>query len=126
MVKDMDEYQIEKLREEDKNQSSDDALLRKELKSEIDELYAKKNEGALAFLKLCEYKYKNWKGQYVKFKEEDLKEGKLKTTLVKSQIHYHPDKARSAAAGEFTIKDVYLRKEISKIINSLNSDMKGF
>jgi len=59
-------------------------LLRKELKSEIDELYAKKKEGALAFLKLCEYKYKNWKGQYVKFKEEDLKEAKLKTTLVKS------------------------------------------
>jgi len=41
-------------------------------------------------------------------------------------IHYHPDKAKSANPAIFKAKDIYLRKEIAKIINSITNDMKGF
>ena len=62
----------------------------------------------------------------VKFKEEDLKDSKVKSTLTKCMIHYHPDKAKSANPAIFKAKDIYLRKEIAKIINSITNDMKGF
>ena len=101
-------------------------MLRKACKIEIDELWNSKDEGAVKFLKLLEQKYKSWKDKEVKFKEEELKDSKLKHTLTKCMIHYHPDKAKSANPAIFKAKDIYLRKEIAKIINSITNDMKGF
>lgn len=50
----MDEYQLDLLRKEDNNRSSDEVLLRKACKVEIDELWNKKDEGPVKFLKLLE------------------------------------------------------------------------
>jgi hypothetical protein len=43
--------------------------------------------------------------------------------LIKTTIHYHPDK-KSLADSTFTQTDFYLRDEIIKIINSITADLK--
>ena len=68
--------------------------IRKELKVEIDELWDKKSEGAVAFLKLCAQKYHNWKNKQIELSEEDLKYANLKKTIIKTVYHYHPDRQK--------------------------------
>jgi hypothetical protein len=50
-------------------------------------------------------------------------EDKIKRTLVKTTIHYHPDK-KILAKDIFTERDYYLRDEIIKIINYMTGNLK--
>ena len=44
------------------------------------------------FLKFLSENYVSYKNEKVIFTEDDLNSGKIKKTLLKSTIHYHPDK----------------------------------
>jgi len=90
MVKEMDAINKETMKKDGSSQS--DLALRRELKSEIDELWSKKTEGTEKFLKLCVQKYKNWKNETVELSEEDLKNANIKKTILKTVFHYHPDR----------------------------------
>ena len=106
------------------DQSSKDVALRKELKKEIDELWDKKSDGAVQFLKLCAQKYHNWKNNQIEFSDDDLKHVNIKKTIIKTVFHYHPDRQKQDKDGVFKEKDIYLRQEIVKILNALNGEIK--
>ena len=74
-------------------------------------------------MELLSDKYVSYKNEKVHFKEEDFKSDKIKKTLIKTTIHYHPDK-KSLADSTFTQADFYLRDEIIKIINSTTAELK--
>ena len=108
---------------EDNKRNEAEFALRKSLKKEIDELWDCKHN-INKFLILLSNNYVSYKNEKVTFKEEDLKSSKIRKTLMKAMIHYHPDK-KSFADSTFTEKDFYLRDEITKIINSITSELKG-
>ena len=74
-------------------------------------------------MELLSDKYVSYKNEKVHFKEEDFKADKIKKILIKTTIHYHPDK-KSLADSTFTQADFYLRDEIIKIINSITAELK--
>jgi hypothetical protein len=59
----------------------------------------------VAFLKFVAEKYNNWKNEKVVISEDDLKDAKIKATLVKTIFHYHPDRKNQDREGVFTAKD---------------------
>ena len=75
------------------------------------------------FLELLSEKYISYKKEKVNFHEDDFKADSIRKTLMKATIHYHPDK-KVLAGNTFTESDFYLRDEITKIINSITSDLK--
>lgn len=124
MMRDMDAINKERLKAEGKDESEDDQKIRKENEKEIEGLWKKKEEGAVAFLKHCVEKYKNWKNEKVNIDDDDLKFMKIKATLVKTIFHYHPDRQNQDREGVYTSKDVFIRKEITTIMNTLNNEIK--
>lgn len=125
MMKHMDEITKASLDAEESKRTAAEMELRKSCKEDIDELWDKKADGPLAFLKLCSRKYISYAGKEIVFSEEDLKSSKLKSTLRKCLINYHPDK-KVLAGDQMAEKDFYLRDEITRIINQLTAEMKGF
>ena len=77
---------------ENAKRTDEEANLRKSCMTEIDELWEKMAIGVTEFLKLLEVKYVSYMpDKEVKFAEKDLKSSKLRSTLRKACLHYHPD-----------------------------------
>ena len=110
MIKDMDSINKETMKLNIKDESDFEKNLRVENKVELDMLWKKKDEGVVAFLKFCSENYNDWKNKKVVILEDDLKESKLKTTLVKTIFHYHPDRQAQDREGVYTAKDIFIRK----------------
>ena len=98
--------------------------LREENKKEVDELWAKKEEGAHAFIKYCIANYNNWKNQKVEIKDDELTDGQLKKTILKVIFQYHPDRKNQDKERVFNAKDVFIRNEITTIFNKILTEFK--
>ena len=93
MMKHMDEITKASLSVENAKRTAEESELRKSCITEIDELWEKKANGITEFLKLLEVKYVSYMpDKEVKFTEKDLQSTKLRSTLRKACLHYHPDK----------------------------------
>ena len=85
---------------EDANQKKEAEAMAKENQAMIEQCQAElealqKITQASEFLKHLSENYVSYKNEKVVFSEEDLKTGKLKKTLLKTTIHYHPDKQKT-------------------------------
>ena len=91
-MKHIDEIAKASLSAENAKRTAEESDLRKSCMAEIDELWEKKAIGVTEFLKLLEIKYISYMpDKEVKFAKEDLKSSKLRSTLRKACLHYHPD-----------------------------------
>ena len=102
-------------------EKEDEKKVREENKEEIDKLWSVKLEGPVAFIKFVAEKYPDWKNKKVEISEEDLKEGKLKSSFTKVIFYYHPDRQAQDKDGIFSYKDILMREEITTILNTLNN-----
>ena len=69
--------------------------------------------------------YKGYGGKTIQVTEEDTSATKIKSTLRKVSLLYHPDKKSLENDNEtFGPKDYYLRDEIMKIITNIMAEIK--
>lgn len=52
--------------------------------------------------------------------EEDLKQAKVRKTIIKLTKHYHPDKINTLPKGTWSEVEIYLRSQIIKILTNFN------
>lgn len=96
MMKYMNEIQTEQDRKERDAQWKDEAKLRESLKKEIKEINDHKSQGSRKFLKFVAENYVSYENKKVEISDDDLKESKLKKTILKICKAYHSDKSANS------------------------------
>ena len=96
--------------------------MREKVQGELQDLMSH-SKNAVGFLKFIAENYMSYQMKKVEFSERSLKMDKLKKTITKACVYYHPDK-QNTVPGAFDAKQIYLRTQICKILTKFLNTMK--